>query len=416
MGQFSRAVGMMRFQITICSSVLVLLIAAVFGRAVGAEPTFSVLPGLEPAVTFWKQIFTRYGAGDVVFFDPLDHTKIYSVLRATDSPEGRALVERERGRILANYDLREEDGRLRSQRGVKEQFISGLKISGRYMGEMRKIFRDEGLPPELAYLPLVESSFNVRARSTAGAVGMWQFMPDTGRKFLRITDTVDERRDPMASTRAAARLLKENRRLLGNWPLAITAYNHGTEGLFRAIDAVGTEDLVEIIRRYQSPTFGFASKNFYAEFLAAVQVAKNSEAHFPFLRPHPPLNLHEIEIKRSISIQSLLQPAAVSLGDFFEWNPALSPTVTVIPGGYRVKVPPEKVGRFAILQRLTIETPTRKKIAAVAARNSGALTNGKVVPKNSKPSSKSLAAARSAGRLPAGKTMTVVRSPKIASR
>jgi hypothetical protein len=79
-----------------------------------------------------------------------------------------------------------------------------------------------------------------------------------------------------------------------------------------------------------------------------------------------------------------------------------------------VKVPPEKIGRFAILQRLTIETPTRKKIAAVAARNSGALTNGKVVPKNSKPSSK--AAARSAGRLPAGKTMTVVRSPKIASR
>ena len=148
---------------------------------------------------------------------------------------------------------------------------------------------------------------------------------------------------------------------MGNWPLAVTAYNHGTEGLFRAIDAVGTEDLVEIIRRYQSPTFGFASKNFYAEFLAAVQVAKNSEAHFPFLRPHPPLNLHEVETKRTISIQSLLKPAAVSLDDFFEWNPALSPTATVIPAGYRVKVPPEKVGRFAILQGPIIETSQRKK-------------------------------------------------------
>jgi membrane-bound lytic murein transglycosylase D len=115
-----------------------------------------------------------------------------------------------------------------------------------------------------------------------------QFMPDTGKKFLRITDAVDERRDPLLSTRAAARLLNENRTLLGNWPLAITAYNHGTEGIFRAIDIVGTRDLVEIIRRYQSPTFGFASKNFYAEFLAAADIARNSEVHFPFLRPHSP--------------------------------------------------------------------------------------------------------------------------------
>src|SRR4029453_4179368 len=260
---------MMRFQFNFCSALFSVLLSSIFGRAMAAESTFAVLPGLEGAVVFWKQIFTRYGAGEVVFFDPFDHAKIYSVLRVPDSDEGRALVEREGARIIANYDLNEEDGRVKTQRGVKEQFVTGLKISGRYMSQMRQIFRDEGLPVELAYLPLVESSFNVRARSTAGAVGMWQFMPDTGRKFLRITDTVDERRDPLASTRAAARLLSENRKLLGNWPLAITAYNHGTEGIFRAIDVVGTRDLVEIIRRYQSPTFGFASKNFYAEFFSS---------------------------------------------------------------------------------------------------------------------------------------------------
>jgi membrane-bound lytic murein transglycosylase D len=84
----------------------------------------------------------------------------------------------------------------------------------------------------LAYLPLVESSFNVRARSIVGAVGMWQFMPETGKKFMRIDEKVDERRDPFASTRAAARLLKENYRLLSNWPLAITAYNHAPTGFF----------------------------------------------------------------------------------------------------------------------------------------------------------------------------------------
>ncbi len=125
---------------------------------------------------------------------------------------------------------------------------------------MQKIFRAEGLPAQLAYLPLVESSFNIRARSGAGAVGMWQFIPETGKKFMRIDDKVDERRDPMASTRAAARLLNENYRILGSWPLAITAYNHGTEGIFRAIESVGSRDLVELIRHYRSPTFGFGNR------------------------------------------------------------------------------------------------------------------------------------------------------------
>jgi membrane-bound lytic murein transglycosylase D len=252
------------------------------------------------------------------------------------------------------------------------------------MTQMRQIFRDEGLPAELAYLPLVESAFNVRARSSAGAVGMWQFMPETGKKFLRITDTVDERRDPFASTRAAARLLGENRKLLGNWPLAVTAYNHGTEGIFRAIDILGTRDLVEIIRRYQSPTFGFASKNFYAEFLAAVDIVRNSESHFPLLRLHPPLSLHEVEIKRTMPIQSLLKPATVSQSDFFEWNPALSTTTTVIPAGYRVKVPPEKAAHFAVLQRRAVDASTKKKSIVVTKRKDTKSPSSKSVTRNKK--------------------------------
>jgi len=99
----------MQFQFTLCSSLIFVLLMAIFGRAVAAESTFAVLPGLAAAVVFWRQIFTRYGTGDVVFFDPFDHGKIYSVLRVPDTDEGRALVERERARILANYDLNEED-------------------------------------------------------------------------------------------------------------------------------------------------------------------------------------------------------------------------------------------------------------------------------------------------------------------
>ena len=405
----------MRFRYTLCASLVFVLLSAIVGRSLAAESAFSILPGLEGAVAFWKLIFTRYGAGDVVFFDPFDLGKVYSVLRIPDTEEGRALIERERSRILASYDLNDEDGRVKTQRGIKEQFISGLRISGRYMVQMRQIFRDEGLPVELAYLPLVESSFNVRARSMAGAVGMWQFMPDTGKKLLRITDTVDERRDPLASTRAAARLLAENRKLLGNWPLAITAYNHGTEGIFRAIDIVGSRDLVEIIRRYQSPTFGFASKNFYAEFLAAVDIARNSEAHFPFLRLHTPLSLHEIEIKRPIPIHSLLKPAAVSQNDFFEWNPALNPTATTIPAGYRVKLPPEKAGRFASSQRGNLDSPTKKNSGVVTTRNTAGAAGGQIAVKN-KGRSVSLATARSTRGLSANQSSTAARRIKIASR
>jgi membrane-bound lytic murein transglycosylase D len=409
----------MRFHFTLGSTLIVMLFTAICAGAFAAESAISVLPGLGKRVEFWKQIFTRYGSDDVVFFDPFDPSKTYSVLHVPDTDEGRAMIERERARIVADYALNEED--VRSQRGVKEQFILGLKLSGRYIAQMQKIFRDEGLPAELAYLPLVESSFNVRARSSVGAVGMWQFMPDTGKKFLRITDAVDERRDPIVSTRAAARLLKENHRLLGNWPLAITAYNHGTEGLLRASDTVDTQDLVEIIRRYQSPTFGFASKNFYAEFLAAVDIAQNRETYFPLLRPHPPLNLHEVEIKRSVPVQSLLKPTAVSQKDFLEWNPALSPAAKIIPAGYRVKVPPEKVDRFAMTQRHTNSEVKNKGVTVANPTNARSAARqrsvtGKAVVKSKQARSTSVAAARKSSRLSGSKEITAARRLKLASR
>ena len=325
------------------------------------EKPFPVPVGLNGAVDFWKQVFTRYDSGEAILFDPMDLGKIYRVLPVAETEQGRAMVAKERARIAAEYDLVDDESRIRSQRGAKEHFSAGLRISGRYIAQMQKIFRDEGLPAELAYLPLVESSFNVRARSGAGAVGMWQFIPETGKKFMRIDDQVDERRDPMASTRAAARLLKENHRILGSWPLALTVSNHGTEGIFRAIDSVGSRDLVELIRRYQSPTFGFASKNFYAEFLAVVEIASNPEQHFPFLRLHRPAALREVEVKKATAVAAVLKPAAISHGDFFQWNPALEAGTKVIPAGYRVNLPAEKMQPFLTAQARAAAAPVKSR-------------------------------------------------------
>ena len=325
--------------------------------------------GLERSVNFWKQIFARYSTSEVVLFDPVDPGTIYSVVSAADNDEGRGLLDRERARIIAEYGVADGEGRIRSQRGAKEHFTEGLRIAGRYISEMKKIFRAEGLPVELAYLPLVESSFNIRARSGVGALGMWQFMPETGKKFLRIDGNIDERRDPFESTKAAARLLKENYRLLGTWPLAITAYNHGTDGMFRGMKAVESDDIVDLIRGYQSPTFGFASKNFYAEFLAVVELATNKDVYFPFLRSHSPVTLREVATTRQMPLRSVLKPAAIAPSDFFEWNPALDSSATLLPAGYRIKLPPDKIDDFVAAER-RVATTAPKARAKSMGKNS----------------------------------------------
>lgn len=369
----------------------VLVIVLGFGSLVQSQETpFPVPEGLEGAVKLWQQIFAQYSTNEVVLFDPLDPGTVYSVLRAPDNDEGRASVDRERARVIAQYDLGDDESRIRSQRGAKEHFTEGLKIAGRYITEMKKIFRGEGLPVELAYLPLVESSFNIRARSGVGAVGMWQFMPDTGKKFLRIDGNVDERRDPFESTKAAARLLKENYRLLGSWPLAITAYNHGTDGIFRGIKAVESDNLVDLIRQYQSPTFGFASKNFYAEFLAVVELAINKDVYFPFLRTHAPVTLREVSTKRQTPLRSVLKPAAISQSDFFEWNPALDASLTTLPPGYRIKLPPEKVDDFLAAERRFVTPPSKPQTMVTPKARP---VSRKPVNKNSGAGKRSVAAA-----------------------
>jgi membrane-bound lytic murein transglycosylase D len=115
---------------------------------------------------------------------------------------------------------------------------------------------EQGLPVELTRLPLIESGFELHARSHVGAAGIWQFMPRTGRLFMRVDTLVDERRDPIAATRGAARFLRRLHDRLGTWPLAITAYNHGPTGVARAVRGLGTRDIGTIVSRYDGPAFG----------------------------------------------------------------------------------------------------------------------------------------------------------------
>jgi peptidoglycan lytic transglycosylase D len=287
------------------SGLLITLLAAAVPAIAGSADLPS--NGLENRIEFWKKVYTQYGEDDVIIHDRIRVNLIYDVaVRGEHAPKVTA-VQQALDEIRANLttsenlsttatqirdaivaygltlnsatlaDLRDN---VHTQLGIKERFREGLVRSGRYLEAFQQIFDDIGIPSDIALLPLVESSFENRALSNAGAAGIWQFTRGTGRMYLTVGRKVDERLDPAKATRAAARLLRDNYNSLGSWPLAITAYNHGRAGMMRAQSEVGSSDLTKVIDEYKGPLFGYASMNFYSEFLAAVDVYNNHEQYF----------------------------------------------------------------------------------------------------------------------------------------
>src|SRR6185369_11260360 len=156
--------------------------------------------------------------------------------------------------------------------------------------------------------------FNPNAVSKAGAAGLWQLMRDTADRHLKIAAGTDERFDPLRSTQAAAEHLARAYSVLGSWPLTVASYNHGVPGIARARNIVGSDSLDDIIRGYDGASFGFASQNFYAEFLAAVHVARNADYYFPGLKRSPVVQyvvrrgdtLWTIARKHRVSVRALV--------------------------------------------------------------------------------------------------------------
>jgi membrane-bound lytic murein transglycosylase D len=247
------------------------------------------------------------------------------------------------GREPEPRDFRLAKTEMRFQLGQRDKFRDGLIRSGAYEDEMRAIFRDMGLPEDLAYLPHVESSFNVRAYSKYGAAGVWQFMRGTGRRFMKVDYVVDERLDPITATRAAGRLLRENYDLLRTWPLALTAYNHGAAGMNRAVQRLGTRDIAEIVARYDGRTFGFASRNFYAQFLAARRVMRTHESYFGPVERLQPTVVDVVPLPFYANVADLERDLGLSRATLADLNPALRPPVfrsgKRIPKGYALRLP-----------------------------------------------------------------------------
>ncbi len=257
---------------------------------------------------------------------------------------------------------------VRVQTGQKNFFFDGIVRSRRFLPTMEEVFRSRGLPVELTRIPFVESSFNKQATSKVGAVGIWQFMSSTGRKFLLVDDLIDERRSPLKATEAAAALLKENHLILyRSWPLAITAWNHGPGGVRRAIRAVGSRDIATIITKYRSKSFDFASSNFYTEFLAALHAERYSQEIFGLVEEPAHEKLHPVKLTRAVRFNELLRASGLSLEELLLINPDLAIAAKrnlVLKRGFRLHLPTqalESLDRMVVA--LHKEKPARPKSA-----------------------------------------------------
>lgn len=317
---------------------------------------FEVLDFRQEALTMGPGPLSRYKADTETAAKARVDKLLKQVHELRHSPDQLTEEQRRIWKLFAdvNGDDRFKDaiGTFRAQRGLKERTALALETSGRYLPEMETIFGGYRLPVQLTRLPLVESSFNVEAYSKVGAAGLWQFIPSSAKIYMRLNELVDDRRDPWTSTDAAARHLRDDYAALGSWPLALTAYNHGRGGIARGLKQTGGSALPDLIRGYDSKNFGFASRNFYAEFLAASDVERNWKQHFGEITRREPLRYDTVETKNYVPYETLRRLCDADDELFRRLNPAYRPEVIegklYVPPGHLIRVPAGRANAFNV--------------------------------------------------------------------
>jgi membrane-bound lytic murein transglycosylase D len=347
--------------------------------------TFQIPPVLRNSVEFWLRIYTEFSTRQVVLFDANHPEMIYEVVDlrpialvaknpvvyeiasknkiqtrinavrgailklAARSKSKKQILPRtpEEAAVLNQYlklkhkhPLANFAKSLKAQTGQRDNVIRGLVAAEAFFPKMEEIFVQNGLPKELTRLCLVESSFNMFANSRVGAAGVWQFMPATAKAYMTMDQNfrLDERLSPLKSTVAAARLLKFNYKIVGSWPYAITAYNHGFRGLIKHKKISQTPHACALFKPC-GPKMGFASRNYYAEFLALLY----AETYKNYFYGEPPApQFKTIKFHKNDSGHSVIQLAKahdVPLQEFRFLNPDAKNIHIKLPKTFWVAVP-----------------------------------------------------------------------------
>ena len=204
----------------------------------------------------------------------------------------------------------------------------------RYAGMMRAIFREHDLPEELVNLAFVESDVNPRATSHAQAAGIWQFVPSTARTYgMRTTASLDERRDPDKSTRAAAEHLKSLYNRFGAWPLALAAYNAGENAIQQAIRRQHTRNFWHL--RLPKET-----RQFVPKFMAMTIIARDPRRYGFSLPPEAPHETEILHVSQPTEIRQIAEAAGTTVKYLRELNPELvGPATPPDQRGYALRIP-----------------------------------------------------------------------------
>ncbi len=316
---------------------------------------FPLYTAILPNVSFWEKIYEKYPNDTIIVHDKDDIQKIYAIIHLPPPKNEHKRQENQRiakkiqkkytnillglrrhpaksateKRVAAfftgterNKQLTKAARQVRIQNGQQQRFRQSVIRSGAYLAIFKKIFRSYNLPEELAYLPHVESSFHPGAYSKVGACGIWQFTKSTGERYLIIDDAVDERLDPIVATHAAAKYFSRSYSHIKHWPLTLTSYNYGIAGTIRAKKTFGS--YTGVFRNHRTPTFGFASRNFYSEFIAAKKVAQRLEKKLPLQKPE---KIYSMKLTGYLEGKDVLNYFHISKKRLKELNPALRPAV-----------------------------------------------------------------------------------------
>jgi membrane-bound lytic murein transglycosylase D len=233
------------------------------------------------------------------------------------------------------------------QASGRQTFSRWLSLSSRYIPMMKEVFKRNGLPEDLVYVAMIESGFRMHARSIANAVGPWQFMSGTGRNYsLRIDQWIDERKEPLKATVAAARYLKELSGIFnGDWYLAAAGYNAGENKILRAIDRYNSNDFWELSR---GSYLKRETREYVPKLLAAAIIARDP-ARFGFsdVAKLPPIEFDTVRIPTRTDLKLVAKLAGTSYANIRALNPDLLHWCT--PPNYpdfQMKIPKGTRGRF----------------------------------------------------------------------
>jgi membrane-bound lytic murein transglycosylase D len=220
----------------------------------------------------------------------------------------------------------------------RDHFSVWLSRSTRYLPMMRRIFHENSLPPDLVYLAMIESGFSTSARSHANAVGPWQFIAGTGRRYdLRISRYVDERRDPEKATRAAARYLKDLYGMFNSWDLALASYNAGENKIDRGVRRFSTANFWHIRK---TGYLARETSNYVPQYLAALMIARNPQRYgFQGIPYQEPLRYETVPVRGGYSLRSIARLCGTTHQELRELNPALLRSTTPPGVHYDLRVP-----------------------------------------------------------------------------